>query len=326
MTDRGCCGPGRGDATVVPGTIGLASDDPPRPPPGAKRYDETVALPWGEFLMGTDDTASFPDDGEGPVRRVRLSPFRIDRHCVSNAAFADFVDATGYVTEAERIGWSYVFASFLPSALRRVSPRPDVTPWWAAVRGATWSAPEGPGSSVAGRWDHPVVHVTWNDAAAFATWRGARLPTEAEWEYAARGGHEQWRFPWGDELTPEGVHQANIWQGRFPTRNTREDGYAGTAPVHAFAPNDFGLYNTSGNVWEWCADWFGTEHAADGASDPVGPSFGVARVMRGGSYLCHDSYCNRYRIAARTRNEPDASGGNTGFRCAWQSANPERPA
>lgn len=257
-----------------------------------------VSLPGGEFRMGTDDVEGFPSDGEGPVRTVRVAPFRIDRRAVSNDEFAAFVAETGYVTETERIGWSYVFVRFLGRELRRVSPRPDATPWWAAVTGADWRHPEGPGSDVAERADHPVVHVSWHDAEAYARWAGKRLPTETEWEYAARGGHDQWRYPWGDELTPGGRHLANIWQGRFPVTNTAEDGYEGTAPVDAFPPNDFGLFNMAGNVWEWCADRWGAD-----------------RVTRAGSYLCHASYCNRYRVAARSHNAPDSSGGNTGFRC-----------
>lgn len=279
--------------------------------------DGMVALPGGEFLMGTDDAGGFPGDGEGPVRGVRVSPFHLDAHPVTNERFARFVAETGYVTEAERFDWSYVFAGFLPAVLRRDSPRPDSAPWWCGVQGAYWRAPEGPGSSPEGREDHPVVHVSWHDADAYARWAGKRLPTETEWEYAARGGLDQRRYPWGDELTPGGEHRCNIWQGHFPTKNTVEDGYRGTSPVTAFAPNGFGLRDTSGNVWEWCADWWTTEHDASTVrTDPTGPPAGDAKLMRGGSYLCHHSYCNRYRVAARTSNTPDSSSGNTGFRCA----------
>jgi formylglycine-generating enzyme required for sulfatase activity len=261
-----------------------------------------ISLPGGTFRMGTDDASGFPADGEGPVREVMVEPFAIDAHCVSNTRFAAFVDATGYRTEAERFGWSYVFGGFLSGSLRRTSPRVPETPWWCGVSGASWRQPEGPGSDLTDRADHPVVHVTWNDARAFCRWAEARLPTESEWEYAARGGLDQARYPWGDELTPGGEHRCNIWQGRFPTHNTAEDGYRGTAPVDTFLPNGFGLYNVAGNVWEWCADRW-----SDGDD---------ARVMRGGSYLCHESYCNRYRVAARTRNTADSSTGNLGFRCA----------
>ncbi|MGW5718746.1 formylglycine-generating enzyme family protein [Amycolatopsis sp. NPDC003865] len=301
-----CCAPGRppGD-TVTP--------EVPQPT-GPGSTDGMVSLPGGKFRMGTDDAEGFPADGEGPVRTVELSPFLIDRYAVSNDRFAAFVRDTGYVTEAERLGWSYVFVRFLTRELRRISPRPDVTPWWAAVTGADWRRPEGPGSDLTGRGDHPVVHVSWHDAGAYAAWAGKRLPTEAEWEYAARGGHDQRRYPWGDELTPDGRHMANIWQGRFPITDTAEDGYSGTAPVDAFPPNDFGLHNMAGNVWEWCADYWGTDHR-----NPAGPPSGTDRVTRGGSYLCHVSYCNRYRVAARSHNTPDSSGGNTGFRCARDS-------
>nr|WP_145742633.1 formylglycine-generating enzyme family protein [Saccharopolyspora dendranthemae] len=261
-----------------------------------------VVLPGGAFRMGTEDPDGFPDDAEGPIREVRVGGFAIDPHAVSNARFAEFVADTGYVTESERFGWSYVFAKFLPGHLRKESPRPEQAPWWCGVSGAWWRCPEGPGSELDGRWDHPVVQVSWHDAAAYCKWAGKRLPSEVEWEYAARGGLDQARYPWGDELTPGGEHRCNIWQGQFPVRNTAEDGHVGTAPVEAFAPNGFGLHNVSGNVWEWCADRF------TGASEN--------RAMRGGSYLCHDSYCNRYRVAARTSNTPDSASGNLGFRCA----------
>ncbi|MDP9869722.1 MULTISPECIES: formylglycine-generating enzyme family protein [Streptosporangium] len=294
-----CCGGGRGDLPAP----AVAPADRPQAPDGVTVpgwHREAVALDGGRFLMGTEDADGFPEDAEGPVRPVAVEPFAVDRYAVTNARFARFVEATGHLTEAERFGWSYVFAGFLPGALRRVSPRPPQTPWWCGVSGADWRHPEGPDSDLEGRWDHPVVHVSWSDAVAFCAWAGGRLPAEAEWEYAARGGLEQRRYPWGDELTPDGEHRCNIWQGHFPTRNTAEDGHRGTAPVDAYAPNGYGLHNCVGNVWEWCADPWG---AGEGS-----------KVMRGGSYMCHDSYCNRYRVAARTRNTPDSSAGNIGFR------------
>jgi formylglycine-generating enzyme required for sulfatase activity len=266
--------------------------------------------------MGSEDVDVNAGDGEGPVREVTLSPFWISRHTVTNAEFAEFVRDTGYRTGAEHFGWSFVFASFLPSHLRRGAQRPEAVPWWCRVDNAFWAAPEGPGSAIGDRMDHPVVHVDHGDALAYCAWAGLRLPTEAEWEYAARGGLEGERYAWGDELTPNGRHRCNIWQGKFPARNTAEDGYLGTAPAESFEPNGFGLYCMAGNVWEWCSDWWTTEHSPAAARDPQGPAQGQLRVMRGGSYLCHRSYCNRYRAAARTNNDPSSCSGNIGFRCA----------
>lgn len=289
-----CCAPTRGPGPAA------APADPVVRSDGGNDTGELVTLPGGTFLMGTDDTDGFPEDREGPVRQVTVEPFAIDAYCVSNARFAAFIAATGYRTDAERFGWSYVFAKFLPGQIRKVSRRPAQASWWCGVAGAAWQHPEGPGSDLDGRRDHPVVHVSWRDAAAYCAWAGRRLPTETEWEYAARGGLVQARYPWGDELTPGGKHHCNIWQGRFPVHDTAEDGHSGTAPVDTYPPNGYGLYNMAGNVWEWCTDWFDLTHAN--------------RAMRGGSYLCHHSYCNRYRVAARTANSPDSSTGNLGFR------------
>lgn len=304
------------DSLPMPGP---ATMDPP--PSGIRRprVRRLVALSGGTFAMGSEDADVNPADGEGPVRQVTVLPFGIDACAVTVADFADFVTETGYRTEAEDFGWSFVFAAFLPAALRSGAARPEAAPWWCAVEGATWRTPEGPGSDVEGRADHPVTHVTWRDAEAYAAWAGGRLPTESEWEYAARGGLEQARYAWGEELAPDGEHRCNIWQGRFPVKNTAEDGYRGTAPVEAFEPNGFGLYNVAGNVWEMCADWWSTEHSAEPAVNPRGPASGTERVMRGGSYLCHASYCNRYRVAARTKNTPDSSSGNQGFRVAYDA-------
>jgi formylglycine-generating enzyme required for sulfatase activity len=280
-----------------------------------------VLVPSGEFLMGTDHPAGGPADGEGPVHRVRLSSFRIDPHAVTNARFAGFVAATGHVTDAERYGWSFVFGGFLPADFLPTRAAAHA-PWWRQVHGASWNHPEGPHSDLAGREDHPVVHVSWNDAMAFCTWDGTRLPTEAEWEYAARGGLVGQPFPWGSVLEPAGRHRMNVFQGRFPGENTCTDGFAGTAPVDAYPPNGFGLHNVTGNVWEWCADWFDLRYYAHSPlRDPPGPGRGTDRVMRGGSYLCHASYCSRYRVDARSASEPDSSTGNTGFRVAQ-----DRPA
>lgn len=278
--------------------------------------DSMIRLPGGSFRMGSDSGEGFAEDGESPAHDVRLEPFFIDSGAVTNEQFAAFVDATGHVTDAETYGWSFVFHMLLP---RDFPPTRAIAcaPWWRQIEGACWRHPEGPRSSIDDRLDHPVIHVSWNDAVAFARWAGKRLPTEAEWEYASRGGLDQARYPWGDELTPGGEHRCNIWQGEFPTRNSCDDGYLGTAPVDSYEPNGYGLYNTSGNVWEWCADWFSpTYYRQRPRVDPRGPIQGSHRVIRGGSYLCHPSYCNRYRVAARSHNEPDSSTGNMGFRCA----------
>ena len=224
---------------------------------------------------------------------MEVGPFAIDAHCVSNQRFEAFVEATGHVTDAERFGWSFVFEGFLPAGLRE-NDRVVGATWWAAVPGATWRAPEGLGSDLAGRADHPVVHVSCNDAIAYCVWAQVRLPSEAEWEYAARGGLHQARYAWGDDLLPDGRHMCNIWQGSFPTTNTLDDGWFGTAPVDAFEPNGFGLFNVAGNVWEWTDDEWRVGCVVDPGS----------RVIRGGSYLCHASYCNRYRVAARTAEHP----------------------
>ncbi|MFD1677072.1 formylglycine-generating enzyme family protein [Alicyclobacillus fodiniaquatilis] len=279
--------------------------------------ENMVYIPKGEFLMGTDSDEGFPADGEGPVHKVSLDAFYISRHSVTNAEFAAFVDATGYQTDAEKYGWSFVFYSFLDaSLLDEITQYSSQAPWWIAVKGATWRTPEGPDSDIADRLNHPVVHVSWNDAMAYCAWVGMRLPTEAEWEYAARGGLVQKRYAWGDILRQNGQHHCNIWQGKFPQKNTGSDGYLGTCPVDAFEPNGYGLHNVCGNVWEWCADWFANDYYRRSAfRNPKGPAKGMNRIIRGGSYLCHDSYCNRYRVAARSSNTPDSSAGHTGFRC-----------
>ena len=281
--------------------------------------DGMTLIEGGSFLMGTEDEIGFPDDGEGPIRKVELDGFYMDTHLVTNRQFKAFIKDTGYKTEADRFGWSFVFHLFIPPYLKQqIQDRDAVVglQWWLKVDGANWAHPEGPKSKIKKRLDHPVTHIAWNDAAAYAEWAGKRLPTEAEWEYAARGGHEGRRYWWGEELTPEGQHYCNIWQGDFPHSNTAEDGYVGTSPVGSFAPNDFGLYDMAGNVWEWCSDFWSTDHHVEGERrNPIGPPSGKEKSMRGGSFLCHDSYCNRYRVAARTKNTPDSSSSNLGFRC-----------
>ena len=274
--------------------------------------------------MGDPFDEGYPNDGETPVHPVQLSAFSIDATTVSNAAFAAFVDATGYRTESELYGTSAVFHLAVQADKADILGTASGTPWWLNVRGADWAHPAGPRSTWEELADHPVTQVSHNDALAYCAWAGRALPTEAQWEYAARGGIDQARYPWGNELLGVGgdgepLHHCNIWQGTFPTENSCDDGFLTTAPVHSFEPNGFGLYQTSGNVWEWCADWFLPKYyksclTQGTVMDPPGPTIGRGRVMRGGSYLCHDSYCNRYRLAARSANSPESASGNLGFR------------
>lgn len=319
---RNCCAGSRGsdrpqphdDTTPRRRTDPATADD--------ERTTGMARLPGGSFTMGTDSGIGFPEDGEGPTREVTIDPLYVDRHAVTVAEFLAFARDTDYTTDAERYGWSFVFGDHIADEAETIPDThvPDA-PWWRAVAGATWLRPYGPGSSVLAdraRLKHPVTHVSWRDARAYAEWAGKRLPTEAEWEYAARGGRTGARYPWGDELRPDGDHRCNIWQGEFPEHNTAADGYERTAPVDAFDANGHGLYNVAGNVWEWCADWFSPDYhttAAYTPDNPTGPPDGDARVMRGGSHLCHESWCNRYRVAARSKNTPDSSTSNIGFRC-----------
>lgn len=284
--------------------------------PTAIRPRDEVQIPGGTFLMGDSFGEGYASDGETPVHQVTVPSFRMDRTAVTNVMFADFVSSTGYRTEAEQYGSSAVFHLLLAAPKKDVLGVAAGAPWWVNVAGASWAHPGGQGTKWEDVKDHPVVHVTHNDALAYCRWAGRRLPTEAEWEYAARGGLSGKRFAWGNNLLGlGGQHLCNIWQGRFPVANTVDDGFLGTAPVRSFPPNNYGLYEVSGNVWEWCSDWFAPNYYSMSPQfNPVGPTKGAAKVMRGGSYLCHSSYCSRYRVAARSSNTPDSSSGNCGFR------------
>lgn len=278
---------------------------------------DRIAFAGGRSFVGTDRPV-IKADGEGPKRPVRLASFAIEAETVTNTRFATFVAATGFRTEAERFGWSAVFRGLLPDGAMPVVAARD-TPWWMRIDGACWSSPEGPGSDLAGREDHPAVQISWADAAAFADWSGGRLPTEAEWEHAARSGSDaDIRFPWGDAEPDDATIHCNIWQGRFPEENTLADGWYGTAPARSFDPNPSGMFNASGNVWEWTADAYSVRSVSKAAKiRNERARSGRQRVLKGGSFLCHASYCYRYRIAARSGNDADSAASNVGFRVAY---------
>jgi len=330
------------DSAALAGVSGRplsASTKPPGKTPAGMAW-----IPGGEFTMGTAGPLGRPD--EKPVHRVRVDGFWMDQHEVTNAEFRRFVAEAGYVTTCEK-------APTLDEIMKQVPPGTpppakellvpgalvftppdssvpldDIGQWWAWTPGAYWRAPEGPSSNLNGREQHPVVHVSWDDAAAYAKWAGKRLPTEAQWEFAARGGLEAKDYTWGDEPPSTTRILANIWQGEFPNRNSREDGFVRTAPVKSFPPNGYGLYDMAGNVWEWCSDWYDaslySRRAEQGVIvNPTGPAksydphqaYQPLRVERGGSFMCHESYCLRYRPGARHGGAPDTGTSNVGFRC-----------
>lgn len=324
MSDS-CCVPGSGDVhhrgqarqehgPITPDPIGLSPTRAARP----RSTRGMVPVPAGTFAMGDAFGEGYPADGETPVHDVTLASYLMDATTVTNEAFGRFAKATGYVTDAERFGYSAVFHLAFAQAgtdRRHIVGQPPQTPWWYGVRGADWRSPEGPGSGVGRRSHHPVVHISHDDALAYCAWAGKRLPTEAEWEHAARGGLSGARFAWGDEIEPGGRPMMNVFRGSFPDHSSRTDGVT-TVPAKSYEPNGYGLFQMAGNVWEWCSDWFSpATYDAGAVVDPHGPATGTARVMRGGSYLCHASYCHRYRVAARSSSPPDSSAGNLGFRC-----------
>ena len=348
--DRAPSAPGSASATASAPAAAQASAPAPSLAP-----EGMVWIPGGEFSMGSTDPLARPD--EQPVHRVRVHGFWADITEVTNAQFAAFVAATGYKTVAERpVDWEELQKQvpagtpkpadelLLPGSLVFVAPNApvdtnDVAQWWQWTRGADWKHPDGPGSSIEGRDALPVVQVCYEDAVAYCQWAKKRLPTEAEWEFAARGGREHSVNAWGDD--PIDATRANTWQGHFPDRNTGEDHYVGLAPVRSFPPNGYGLYDTAGNVWEWCSDLYRPDTYArqvviagndgitidpkgpDSSMDPRNPSEPVSRVHRGGSFLCNDSYCASYRVAARMACSPDTGMSHVGFRCVRDAA-PQR--
>lgn len=280
-----------------------------------------IRIPKGLYQIGTNKEDGFPADREGPETIVELAEYLIDETTVTNQEFSQFVKETGYVTEAEKFGWSFVFHYFLEEETKNKSQLVPNMAWWYAVEGADWLHPEGGNSSISKRMNHPVVQISRNDAIAYCKWAGRRLPTEAEWEVAAKGGTRYDRYPWGEKLLLDNHHHCNIWQGEFPHDNTLADGYANTAPAKHYEPNGYGIYQMIGNVWEWCSN---PARIPLGSFQQIsGESFWQQHqtvddqmyATRGGSFLCHASYCKRYRIAARNGNSGMSAANNLGFRC-----------
>ena len=336
---------------LILGLLALAGCKPPASAPAGM-----VLLPGGEFSMGSDADYAFPN--ERPAHRVTVAPFLLDIDPVTNADYAKFVEATGYITLAERpVDWEEMKKQVPPgtpkppdevlapgSLVFRATDGPvdlrDMSLWWAWTHGASWRHPEGPGSTIAGRENHPVVQVAWEDAKAYAAWAGKRLPTEAEWEFAARGGLDGQRYAWGMEENPGGQYKVNRWTGEFPYHNDGKDGFVGTSPVGSFPANGYGLHDMGGNVWNWCSDLYRADTFAERADDqkaccdPRGPETSAGerpmagdpsppmvpgaerRVTKGGSFLCHPSYCESYRPSARRGTAPDTGSSHVGFRCA----------
>lgn len=308
-TTKGCCHPMSGPKHACP------SISEPRAR-GVVFEMETALIPGGQAIVGTAQP-KIPNDGEELRKPKRLKPFRIGVATVTNAEFAAFVTDTGYITEAERFSWSFVFWSDVPAHVS--APLGVVgTEWWRRVDGANWRDVNGPNTrDRAWHPDHPVVQVSWKDAKAFAKWAGGRLSTEAEWEHAARGGQGDVTYPWGEQDPDDHTHlPCNIWQGKFPEENSAADGYAATSPAQSFAPNGFGLYNMVGNVWEWTSDPYRLGSMKKAARERMKSMAGY-RVAKGGSFLCHRSYCWRYRIAARSGNSPDSTTTHQGFRIVF---------
>jgi formylglycine-generating enzyme len=311
--------------------------------PGESSLEGMLKIPGGEYMMGASDDEGRPD--EYPQHKIKVNPFWMDATEVTNAQFRKFVEATGYITTAEKKpDWEeikkqlpagtpkpdesqLVASSLVFSPPDHPIPLNDATQWWSWTAGADWKHPKGPGNNINGKDNYPVVHISWDDAMAYCKWSGKRLPTEAEWEWAARGGLNDNKYPWGNEDVESGKAKANTWQGNFPDKNNNWDKFNNAAPVRSFAPNGFGLYDMAGNVWEWCSDWYRSDYYNQLknplTSNPKGPATSYdpmeptvpKKVVRGGSFLCNASYCKGYRVSSRMKTSPDTGLEHTGFRC-----------
>ncbi len=302
-----CCAPSRSANSLAAPIISQRR--------GSPLSNGAVEIPGGRSLQGTN-TPVIPLDGEDPLRPTRIKPFLMSPTAVTNADFAAFIDETEYTTEAERFGWSFVFWSDVTEEIPETQAVLGLE-WWRNVPGAMWNAVRGPGSEPELDPEHPVVHISWNDAKAFAHWAGGRLPTEAEWEHAARGGLGDVRYPWGDQDPNDtGFFPCNIWQGRFPEKNLGHDGHITTAPARSFEPNGYGLYNMVGNVWEWTSAPYTISSQKKAVKERLKTMRGY-KLSKGGSFLCHASYCHRYRIAARSGNSPDSTTTHHGMRLVF---------
>lgn len=347
--DSSCCLSNATSLRLAAGTIEVMNENVTNTAPQNK--EGMVFIPGGVYFMGGRDP-KFARKDEFPVHQVSVGSFFMDEHEVTNAQFRAFVDATGYVTIAERpVEWEELKKT-VPAGTPRPSddalapgsllfdppnhavPLTDATIWWRWVNGVDWKHPQGVGSSIDGMDNYPVVHVCWYDAKAYADWAGKRLPTEAEWEYAARGGNNDNVYPWGNERVDVGVVKANSWQGHFPNENSKRDHYERLAPVKQYPPNAFGLYDMAGNVWEWCNDLYHANYYAQFdpnivANNPQGPTSSydpaepkaIKYVTRGGSFLCNDAYCSGYRAAARMKDTPESAAPHIGFRCVVSAVN-----
>ena len=327
----------------IPSRISIASTDSFTSVDTKTSHERMAWIAGGEFLMGASDNEGSPD--EYPQHKVKLNGFWMDETEVTNAQFREFIRVTGYITTAEKaIDWEEMKKQLPPGTLKppdsllaasslvfqcsqHVVSLSDPSQWWTWTKGADWRHPQGPRSSIEGKDNYPVVHISWDDASAYAKWAGKRLPTEAEWEYAARGGKINQSYPWGNEAVEAGKPKANIWQGDFPNDNTGWDGYKGLAPVKSFAPNGYGLFDMAGNVWEWCSDWYDSNYynelkdsntinpkGPSKSNDPMEPGL-PKRILRGGSFMCNASYCKGYRVSSRMKSSPDTGLEHTGFRC-----------